>query len=453
MKFNNISVLYLKGDDYDQDFINHACCITHLFLRLLGNYEVGEHRIMVIDLVPPSLQDIQGHALKKDEFIIADEVLNYYMNFDITIFQGYSEEEKKQCLWNIIFEVMTKGAIQYGWDQLHLKNTYDKGMAAGLKNEYYFKDYKISPDRKCKAIVRIDFQIKTCLVYADFYTRDGAFLRSELFLDWEPSVAFYDLYALKNAPWDKDQFILYFKEGGTLNAMMPIGVVRWSLKDEYGNMGFLNEQFYPLMLLQERLLSEAYTGKRIRELHINLFSEERYLQHPEVLRYHVNSHIGKLSYNEVFDLDAFEKMPREDRPAFMWNKAFEVLKLLAKETDNHLLLEAVEYAWRKGLDTGLNPDYRLLEKEVELHGETCLAVIWMIFSAGWMTAVFKLERNGKVLLEKRVSSTILGIGYLLWAFESIEAAGDTIIIKGTKNMRELPMKISVSMEAVGQFIQ
>ncbi|MET7000195.1 hypothetical protein [Chitinophaga defluvii] len=160
MKFNNIRVLYLKGDDYDQDFINHACCITHLFLRLLGNYEVGEHRIMVIDLVPPSLQDIRGHVLKKNEFIIADRVLEYYMNFDITIFQGYSEEEKKQCLWNIIFEVMTKAAVEYKWDLVHLKNTYDKGMEAGLKNEYYFKDYKISPDKKFKAIVRADFQMK-----------------------------------------------------------------------------------------------------------------------------------------------------------------------------------------------------------------------------------------------------------------------------------------------------
>ncbi len=54
----------------------------------MGNYEVGEHRIMVIDLVSPSLQDINGYSLKKDEFIIADRVLKYYMNFDITNISG-----------------------------------------------------------------------------------------------------------------------------------------------------------------------------------------------------------------------------------------------------------------------------------------------------------------------------------------------------------------------------
>ncbi len=448
MKFNNISVLYLKGDDYDQDFINHACCITHLFLRLLGNYEVGEHRIMAITLVPPSLQEIRGYILKRDEFINADGVLKYYMSFDIEVFRNYTIEEKKQCLWNIIFKIMTKAAIEFGWDQSHLQTTYDVGIAENLKNEFYFKNYKTSPDRKLKAIVRIDFQIKTCLVYADFYTRDGAFLRSELFLDWEPFVAFENLFALKNASWEKDQFILHLKDGERYNATMPINNVIWSFEDEYGEVVIRNEQLFPWMLLQERLMKEVYKGSRIRAIHLNFISEERYLQKPEVLRYHVNSHIGKLSYNEVFDLDAFEKMPREGRPAFMWNKAFEVLKLLAKETDNPLLLEAAEYAWRKGLDTGLNPDYRLLEKEVELHGETCLAVIWMIFSADRMTAVFKLERNGKVLLEKSISSTILGVGYLLWAFESIEAARDTIIIKGSKNMGELPMKLPVSAEMI-----
>ncbi|MET7000198.1 hypothetical protein [Chitinophaga defluvii] len=453
MEFNNISVFYLKGEAYDEDFNRQTYCMTHLFLRLLGKYEVDTRTILKIDLVPPSLKKSNGSILKKNEFIDKGRVLEYNRNFDITAFLRYPEQERKRCLWNIIFEIMTKAAKQYGWDQAHLKNTYEKGIAADLKNEYWCKEYKTSPDKQLKATVRVDFQMEICLVFADFYTKDGDFVRSELFLDWEPSKAFYHLNTLKSTSWKKEEFILHLKEGEQYNAVMPIGGITWSFEDEYGDIVTLNEQLSSLMLLQERLMKEVYTGDRIQALKLNFIAEEKYLQQPEIRRYHAHSYFGKLSYNDVFDFDTFEKMSHAERAIFMWNRAYEVVKVLAEQTGNIPLLEAAGYAWHKGLELGLKTDYKLLESSVKLHGVSLLATLWMRFNEDKMRAVLKLEKEGRVLLEKSVFSTALGIISCQGIFRKIEAKGDTIIVKGAKNMWELPLKIPVSMETVRPFIQ
>ncbi len=231
-------------------------------------------------------------------------------------------------------------------------------------------------------------------------------------------------------------------------AKLVLDRVRWKFRDGYDNVVTLGNQFFPWMVLLERLLREVYIGKKVEFLNISFTSEETYRLYPAAKRYYAYYYDGVLSYSDVFDFDAFYKVPESEQIAYIWNRLHDILKILATETKNPPLLEAAEYAWRKGLDIGLNPDYRLLEKEVELHGETFLAAVWLQFSANRMTAVFKLEKDGQVLLEKPIRATVLGNEFFLVAFKKIETNGNTIIVKGAKDIDELPMKIPVSADII-----
>lgn len=232
-------------------------------------------------------------------------------------------------------------------------------------------------------------------------------------------------------------------------AKLILDRVRWKFRDGYDNVVTLNDQFFPWMVLLERLMREVYVGKKVTFLNISFTSEETYRLYPAAKRYYAYYYDGVLSYSDVFDFDTFYKMPEAERLTYIWNRLHDILKILVTETKNPPLLEAAEYAWRKGLETGLNPDYRLLQTEVELHGKTLLAALWIQFSEGRMTAVFKLEKGKQILLEKYVYETVLGNEFFLVAFKKIETNGNTIIIKGAKDIDELPMKIPISADIIG----
>jgi hypothetical protein len=220
VKFQEFAFRYIGEEGMDVEFRMDTFCISEMFLRLLGKYEVGPCKAMRIELISPTFNHFD---FVRDEFVNMHEILSYNKDFDLKAFQKLAVEEKKLCLWNIIYELMTKAALQYGWEQETLKNTYEKGLKAGLKNEFYYKDFKISPDRNFKAIIRVDFQMKTCFVYADFFTKEGEFIGDVLLIEWEPIQAEGCPFMFKNASWNKDHcYVLSLKSGRTYSAKVPM---------------------------------------------------------------------------------------------------------------------------------------------------------------------------------------------------------------------------------------
>jgi len=152
---------------------------------------------------------------------------------------------------------------------------------------------------------------------------------------------------------------------------------------------------------------------------------------------------GYLRYYGTFDREVFESLTFAEQSRYVWDKAHNYLNKAAIFLKNQKLAEAVEYAYQKGLEINLNPDYRLLETDVVLSGQKLKAAVWVNFKEDGMYSKFTLEKSGVVIFEKDIDRTKKGIEFFLEIYKAIELENNSIIIKGVKDVQYLPLKISL----------
>lgn len=222
-----------------------------------------------------------------------------------------------------------------------------------------------------------------------------------------------------------------------------IGRTLFWFTDEDKVLGHLNNHFFGLGTLLNNLLNEKYKGKKIQFANIKFLSEETYEMFPIISKNYVNYYGGHLNYYGVIDLNDFSKLTENEQNYFIWEKGCKYLQDAAHKIKNAQLLEASEYAYRRGLEIDLNPDYRMLELDTILYGELIKASVWVNFKGDYMYSKFTLEKNGNIVFTRDIDYARTGIEFFLDMYKKIEQTGNTIIIKGAKGVDHLPMEIYI----------
>jgi hypothetical protein len=225
-----------------------------------------------------------------------------------------------------------------------------------------------------------------------------------------------------------------------------IGRTLFWFSDENGLIKILNDNFFSTSVLLNRLLNIKYTGEKIQFMNIDLASEENYKRFPINPPHSVHYYGGHLRYHGVIDFNEFYKLSEKEQTLLVWNKGYEYLKLAAEKIKNDSLLEACEYAYYKGLEIGLNPDYKMIETEVILYDIPINASIWTNFKNDRMYSKLSIEKDGKVIFEKDIDSTINGIEFFLEMYKKIEAKNNGVVIKGHYGVEYLPLFVPINKE-------
>ncbi len=203
----------------------------------------------------------------------------------------------------------------------------------------------------------------------------------------------------------------------------------------------LNEDFFGLSTLINRLLNEKYTGTKIKFINI-YFSTDK--------TYEVNSHLtkdtpyyygGHLQYYGSLNKGEFDSMRWPERLKHIWEKAHQYLCKSAKSIKNRKLFEAAEYAYEKGIEINLNPDYRMVETNLNISGQHVKASVWVLFKDDGMYSKLTLERAGEVVFEREIDKTKKGVEFFLEMYKGIELDSENIVIKGRKDVDYLPLTI------------
>ena len=208
----------------------------------------------------------------------------------------------------------------------------------------------------------------------------------------------------------------------------------------------LNERYFSLGTLLNRLLCENYKGKKLQFINLFFRTEETYKLHPQAPKHYTHFYGGELTYDDVFDLNAFNKTNEREQNEFIWKRAFEILQEAATSIKNNHLLSASENAYNKGLEMDLNPDYRMVEKDVVLFDQSLKAAVWVNFKKEGMYSKFTLEKESKIVFEKEIDKTKNGVEFFLEMYKDIDLKDNDIIIKGRKDVEYLPLKIPISKE-------
>lgn len=205
----------------------------------------------------------------------------------------------------------------------------------------------------------------------------------------------------------------------------------------------LNEDFFSLGLLLNRLLNENYTGKKIKFINVDFSTQVTYDLHsvlPKNTAYYFGGH---LRYYGILDIAEFTALNKHHQTQFIWETACEYLQASGKAIKNSDLIEAAKYAYNRGIEIGLNPDYKVVKAAVVLFGQSMQACIWINFRPDGMYSKLVLEKDGQATFEKDIDKAKNGVEFFLVMYKSIEARDNEIIIKGAKDVDYLPMRIKI----------
>lgn len=131
----------------------------------------------------------------------------------------------------------------------------------------------------------------------------------------------------------------------------------------------LNNKFSFEGNLLNRLLSEKYNGKKIKFLNIEFYESSEKLLKAYGKDYFLHYYGGQFTYKKVIDFNHFLALNFQGQKTFIWKEGYDMLQFAGKELKNESLLISSEYAYHKGLEMGLNADYRMIDADVVLFEE------------------------------------------------------------------------------------
>lgn len=219
-------------------------------------------------------------------------------------------------------------------------------------------------------------------------------------------------------------------------------------KNDNEDLLVLNDRYFPLATLLNRLLNENYRGKKIKFINLDFSTEATYLSYPQLPKdtaYYYGSH---LRYYGVFDLIAFFNLNEVEQDRFVWVKACEYLKKAAKSIKNDSLIDAAEYAYKKGMEMDLNPDYRMVQANVIIYGQPMNASVWVNFRKDGMYSKLSLEKDDAIIFEKEIDKTKNGVEFFLEMYKNLHVEDNTIVINGHRDVDYFPLRIPVPNEVI-----
>jgi len=171
-----------------------------------------------------------------------------------------------------------------------------------------------------------------------------------------------------------------------------------------------------------------------------------YNANPNMVKNHLHYYNGHFTYDDVFDIEGFNKMKSKEQDYFIWNRACSILKESAGVLNNINLESAIEKVRQKGIDLNLNADFRKIEKVISLFDLSLLASVWICFNEGEMLSKFTLEDKNRVIYEFDMDKTKKCNGFFLVMYKDIKVKNSTVTIKGHKDVDYLPLKIPIRIE-------
>lgn len=225
---------------------------------------------------------------------------------------------------------------------------------------------------------------------------------------------------------------------------MNIERLMFWFKDGDEQLISINEDFFGIAVLLNRLLNDNYDGKKIKFINLNFFTNRTYELHSALPKNTPYYYGGHLTYYGLLDVNQFNVSSWDEKKSYVWEKACDYIKKSAEFTKNIKLFDAVEYAYLKGIENKLEPDYRPLAVNIDVYNQQFNVSLWINFREDGMYSKLVIESDTGKIFEKQIDKTHKGVEFFLEMYKALEFDGSSIIIKGRKDVDYLPLKVPIS---------
>jgi hypothetical protein len=219
----------------------------------------------------------------------------------------------------------------------------------------------------------------------------------------------------------------------------------WFSEDE-DDIQSLNEQFYSLAYLFNKLLNETYQGPRMIFVNFDFYSNKVYDRFPVLPKGKPYYKAGYLTFYGILNYEEFLGLSDQDKIEKVWALTYQYFQESATHLKNDQLLAASKYAYEKGKEIGYKTDLEVFQSDLSVFDQLLKASIWVVSDSEGMKANFVLSMGDKKVYEKIIGKTKKGVGLFYDTFKSIISVGNIIIIKSKDDLEGYPISITLEKE-------
>ena len=217
-------------------------------------------------------------------------------------------------------------------------------------------------------------------------------------------------------------------------------------KNEYSQLVSITDKFYPLSNLLFRLLDVLYNNKKLEFINFNFYTDEvfEYISKNRGIdiRYGIDWNKTIIGFYDVFDFTTFEAKNYNDQKIYLWEKCHYILSFIANQKQANDLKQAIDEAYKIGLDMNLETNYIMLSQKIELNNRVIIAEIWVKFTEFKMEYIFVLNENNSIVFEKTLNIADVSTKHLFVKYKKITIDEQNSIV--IKQEATTPIKFSVA---------
>lgn len=214
------------------------------------------------------------------------------------------------------------------------------------------------------------------------------------------------------------------------------------------NLPSLFDRFFGLSHLLGRILNEEYKGKKIKYINLYFYTKESYELFPHLEINAVHSHGGHINFYGLLKEEELSKLETTEQKFYIWKMACLALEKCAATLENKELEASIIIANKRGVQLGLNTDFKAITYEFEMFGLVFCASIEFKFQEEVVGSWLVLVHDNRTIYENQITQSSIGAEIFLEAYKSIKLDGETLIVSGKRDVVGPPLKFDVN-ELIG----
>jgi hypothetical protein len=138
---------------------------------------------------------------ERDKAFVLLDIIEYYKDFDFIKYEQGDIYEKKEIIWNILYESLLTTADQLNWDKVQITRAYNNGLDSRLENKWVHADKLATRDKKYFATVSVHFDFYSFKVFLTVKDSGDKIVISKKIIDRDPSWGWYAFPLFKFCKW------------------------------------------------------------------------------------------------------------------------------------------------------------------------------------------------------------------------------------------------------------
>ncbi|BAV09093.1 hypothetical protein SAMN05421788_101540 [Filimonas lacunae] len=208
---NEIDLYYYDENGFDKELMSANVHLSFLFRMLLGKYDVGKFKKVLLKLTSPTIEVSNGVAIVKGKVSDLIDIVELWIEFDKEKYYSKDVEARRLDVWECIKNGLFSIASFYKSDTTVIENAYKVGIERALKCEFVTQYSEFNNKLKLNGTLVLEGDENAFVYYCLLNNEAGDKVDKIKIAEFRPYDGYEIAYFVKKVKWINNTFVVELK--------------------------------------------------------------------------------------------------------------------------------------------------------------------------------------------------------------------------------------------------